>query len=487
MFMTAIVLWCTSRWLGARSGDADRISLLRSTSPLLRALQRLQVEECARAGAALDAAASGALAPAGSANSGGPAGAGGPGGPGGPGGLCAAQLAPGTQELRTLQMRLGSQPEAAALRVDAGGRRCRQLRVFLRISPVTASWSGAGRVLSWRKEQVVLASLQGLREALPPLATVGVARINVTVLFDGLSAHPELLKAWRELVAEALLGSNSEAQGLPLGSLLSLRFLHVAGGAFSGNRGTNLVQFGLARSDPCFGQPAADRGDAAGINLRVGAVEAAVAAEAALPVEASSSGDGLWETVGSLGSASAAQCGADDGGDTMFYFVEDDYIHLPTALAELAQTLLNPWLDGSAPPDFLTLMDPPERLTRGRDEADYGRATLFGGALRVWRTVQSSTMTFAGTCRSVRAILPHMEKEAPYDHGIWLELRRRGFSLVGPMPALALHAVAAPELSWYSPAELGWCGIVWCMREEFRRAIRATDAGGLLLRANASN
>jgi len=80
-----------------------------------------------------------------------------------------------------------------------------------------------------------------------------------------------------------------------------------------------------------------------------------------------------------------------------------------------------------------------------------------------------------------------MEKEAPYDHGIWLELRRRGFSLVGPMPALALHALAAPELSWYSPADLGWCGIVWCMREEFRRAIRATDAGGLLLRANASN
>ena len=477
MCITTIVLWCASRWIGASSSGAGGVSLLHSASPLLRTMQRLQVEECSQAGTALDAAASGASAPAASSSSG---------GPGGPGDLCAAQLAPGAQELRTLQTRLGSQPEAAALRVDAGGRHCRQLRVFLRISPVSASWSGAGRILRWRKEQVVLASLQGLRKALPPLAAVGVARINVTVLFDGLSAHLELLKAWRELVAEALLGSNGEAQSMPLGSLLSLRFLYIPIGTYSGNRGTNLVQFGLARSDPCFRQPTADGGDAAGLNLRVGALEAAVAAEAALPVVASRSGDGLWETVGSLGGASPAQCGADDGGDTLFYFVEDDYIHLPTALAELAQTLLNPWLDGSAPPDFVTLMDPPERLTRGRDEADYGGATLFGGALRVWRTVQSSTMTFAGTCHGVRAILPLMEKEAPYDHGIWLELRRRGFSLVGPMPALALHAVAAPELSWYSPAALGWCGIVWCMREEFRRAIGASDAG-LMLRTNASN
>jgi hypothetical protein len=64
----------------------------------------------------------------------------------------------------------------------------------------------------------------------------------------------------------------------------------------------------------------------------------------------------------------------------------------------------------------------------------------------------------------VRAVLPTLEREAPFDHSMWLGLRRRGFRLVGPVPALALHAVAAPEHSWYAVGELGWCGLAWCLR-----------------------
>jgi len=480
---------------GGAPGAAARGAAPAAPPPLLSALRRLQVDECESAGAALEAA-SALASSASSASSAAAAG-------GGAAALCAAQLAPGAQPLRALEARLRTRA-APALRVDGGGARCRQLRLFLRVAPASASWSGAGRVLRWRKEQVVLAALQGLREALPPLAAVGVARVNVTVLFDGLAAHPPaLLDAWRELIAEALLGGGGGGAGGGRGSssgsssssssILSLRFLAVEGAAFSGNRGTNLVQFGLAREDPCFAAADAGFGDAASRELRATAADAAEAAAAVIVIEGGGSGEGGWITSGlaarSGGGGGAATggpaCGADDGAETLFYFVEDDYVHLPSALAELAQALLLPWLDGSAPPDFATLMDPPERLTRGREEADYGAATVLGGALRAWRTVQSSTMSFAGTCRSVRAALPLMERDAPYDLGIWLALRRRGFSLVGPTPALALHAVAAPELSWYSPAELGWCGIVWCMREQLTAGPSALGAG-LLRRANAS-
>jgi hypothetical protein len=497
-----LLLWRVSTGGGAGGalGAAARGAAPSVPPQMLSAMRRLQVEECASAGATLESAAL-AVAPT-DASAAGRA--------GGAGALCAAQLAPGAQPLRALEARLRTR-EAPALRVDvvgndasggggggggsgasrSGSARCRQLRLFLRVAPVSASWSGAGRVLRWRKEQVVLAALQGLREALPPLAAVGVARVNVTVLFDGLSAHPPaLLEAWRELIAEALLGGAAADGGAA--SILSLRFLAIASAKFSGNRGTNLVQFGLAREDPCFAAADAGLGDAASRELRASAAEAAEAAAAVTVLEGSGSAEGGWITAGaaSVSSAAAAAgsgavCGADDGAETLFYFVEDDYVHLPSALAELAQSLLLPWLDGSLPPDFVTLMDPPERLTRGREEADYGAATVLGGALRAWRTVQSSTMSFAGTCRSVRAALPLMERDAPYDLGIWLALRRRGLRLVGPTPALSLHAVAAPELSWYSPAELGWCGIVWCMREALRAGPSALDAG-ILRRANAS-
>ena len=423
-------------------------------SPLLAGLRRLQAEDCAAAGATLDAAAAAA--------------------DGGAEMLCDEQLSAGAQSLRALERNM---PRATELRVD-NEVRCRSLRIFFRIAPKSASWSGAGRILGWRKEDVVLAALQGLRDALPPLALVGISSVNITVIIDGLNNDADLLVTWRDLVLRSLFSG-----GLHHTFRLAIRFFSIARGAFSGNRGTNLVQFGIARQDICFSMHEHDR-DSVSRHLGEGAKEAAAAVAAARLFNPSNLPGGWW-TIASGGDrdsrthqegheCESAKPGHSHPDDSLFYFVEDDYIHLPSALAELAQTLLLPWLDGSAPPDFLTLMDPPERLTRGREEADYGSVTVLGGSMRQWRTVQSSTMSFAGTCAKLRAVLPTLEREAPFDHSMWLGLRRRGFSLVGPVPALALHAVAAPDHSWYALGELGWCGLVWCLRDKFVRNVNAS-------------
>jgi hypothetical protein len=420
-------------------------------SQLLVGLRRLQAEDCAAAGATLDAAAAAAD---GSAKM-----------------LCDAQMSAGAHSLRALER---SVPRATELRVD-NKVRCRSLRIFFRVAPRSVSWSGAARILNWRKEDVVLAALQGLRDALPPLALVGVGRVNVSVIFDGLGDDDGLLVSWRDLVLRSFFSG-----GLPRDLRLAVRFFSVARGAFSGNRGTNLVQFGLARQDECFVLHEGDR-DSVSRQLGDSAEEAAAAAAAARLFNPSGLAGGWWTTSGDgrdsnrrSNACDSAESGTPHPDDSLFYFVEDDYIHLPSALAELAQALLLPWLDGSAPPDFLTLMDPPERLTRGREEADYGSVTVLGGSMRQWRTVQSSTMSFAGTCAKLRAMLPTLEREAPFDHSMWLGLRRRGFSLVGPVPALALHAVAAPDHSWYTLGELGWCGFVWCLRDKFVRNVNAS-------------
>jgi hypothetical protein len=85
-----------------------------------------------------------------------------------------------------------------------------------------------------------------------------------------------------------------------------------------------------------------------------------------------------------------------DDGD-LVYFVEDDYLHLPEALGTLiAAGNELPW----AP--YFTLYDCPDRYTRS-DDADGGRARVFIGGGRHWRTVESTTHTFAARARVIRA------------------------------------------------------------------------------------
>jgi hypothetical protein len=85
-----------------------------------------------------------------------------------------------------------------------------------------------------------------------------------------------------------------------------------------------------------------------------------------------------------------------DDGD-LVYFVEDDYLHLPEALETLiAAGNELPW----AP--YFTLYDCPDRYTRS-DDADGGRARVFIGGGRHWRTVESTTHTFAARARVIRA------------------------------------------------------------------------------------
>ena len=249
------------------------------------------------------------------------------------------------------------------------------------------------------------------------------ARVDVTVIYDGLQSDAPRAAAWRAAVDELLTG------GWPRGAFpVALR--HVAAsdsGPAVGNRATSLLQYRLLRELPC-------------------AAAAAAAAEAA------------------------------DVEHPRVYLLEDDYVHAPSALAEMLEVLALPWLDGSAPARFVTPFDHPDRLHLGGLNAE--AAFIRGGARRAWRSQSSTTMTFAARCADLARVLPTLEALAPNDLLIWTRLQwtrlagvilgeRPENRLVGPTTSLAIHTTLL-DVPYYAPPRTGyasWCALVLCLRD----------------------
>jgi hypothetical protein len=185
------------------------------------------------------------------------------------------------------------------------------------------------------------------------------------------------------------------------------------------------------------------------------------------------------------------------------YFVEDDYIHAPSALAELVDVLTLASLDGAPPPAFATLTDYPDRLTFGAADVGAGAVTVTGSTRRHWRTLPSTTMTFAARCSEVLRALPVMEAAAPHDQDMWHSLLwwraagavlgQRSERLVGPMPSLAIHATDtyysffAPPLEVWGGGGSGalaltsWCGLATCLRDSAVQLLAAHAPAALPL------
>lgn len=306
------------------------------------------------------------------------------------------------------------------------------LHLFFRVSVAEKSWSGAWRFMGWSKLDIAISAAYSLRVALETLiqgddsALAPPSLVNITILYDGLQGKDKQLDAWINIMT-AIFTTASEKRG---SGSTEVYLSHVPVTLRdTGNRGTNLLQFALLRKLDC----------ARGI------------------------------TTGLLS-------------DPVVYFVEDDYIHAPTALIELLEALTIPAIDGSSPPHFAMLYDHPDRSTFGKGDVAYGATTVYGLTRHHWRTVPSSTMTFAARCTTLGSVLPIMEDYAPRDQEMWhrllmwsfagLPLAQSSIRLVAPVPSLAIHATEK-HFSLFSPPQFrlgglsltSWCGLATCLKE----------------------
>jgi len=140
--------------------------------------------------------------------------------------------------------------------------------------------------------------------------------------------------------------------------------------------------------------------------------------------------------------------------DVFVYFVEDDYLHLP-ASAEILR-------EGLAISHYVSLYDHSDKYDSGalRNRNPY---VVDGGELtRVvrtpsvhWKLTNSTTMTFAAKVATLREDAKIWEKHTrgpvPGDFPAFLELARKGRSLITPIPGSATHcepAFASPGIDW---------------------------------------
>jgi hypothetical protein len=137
--------------------------------------------------------------------------------------------------------------------------------------------------------------------------------------------------------------------------------------------------------------------------------------------------------------------------DTVIYFVEDDYLHLPNA-----RTVL---LEGLERADYVTLYTHPDKFIPaskggnpkiGDDGAELSK--VFRTQHSYFQLTNSTTMTFAtklGTLREDKHIISrHCQGMYPTDYQMFLDLAdNAGRSLIQPIPTQATHV----ESAWLSP------------------------------------
>ena len=131
------------------------------------------------------------------------------------------------------------------------------------------------------------------------------------------------------------------------------------------------------------------------------------------------------------------------------YFLEDDYLHLKDALSVL--------IDGfklkNGENDYITLYDHPDKYDTNHICYYYmkKKTHVFLGEKTHWKTAFSTTMTFASkvsTLKSDEKVWRKWTKtKHPYDFEIFLDLEKKGRSLLSPIPALSTHA----EVEYLSP------------------------------------
>lgn len=127
--------------------------------------------------------------------------------------------------------------------------------------------------------------------------------------------------------------------------------------------------------------------------------------------------------------------------DDSFYFVEDDYLHLPGSEEVL--------LEGLQIADYISLYDHPDKYTSLYKNGELCKVMLTPNSH--WKTTISTTMTFAGKTpqltRDYEIFEKYCQTNHPYDNEIFHELRRRSRTLITPLPGYSTHG----ETTWLTP------------------------------------
>jgi len=130
--------------------------------------------------------------------------------------------------------------------------------------------------------------------------------------------------------------------------------------------------------------------------------------------------------------------------ETVIYFIEDDYLHRPGWLEVL--------LEGIELADYATLYDHKDKYFLYPDLV----SRIFVSRSCHWRTVPSTTNTFAMRCKTLmRDLEIHRRfsagRKISADHEKFCHLQTLGTMLVSPMPGWATHAepeFASPCIDW---------------------------------------
>jgi hypothetical protein len=116
--------------------------------------------------------------------------------------------------------------------------------------------------------------------------------------------------------------------------------------------------------------------------------------------------------------------------DTLVYFVEDDYLHLPKA-----NKLLN---EGIQIADYVTLFDHPDKYVNGGEISKVIKTESSH-----WRYTISTCMTFATTVKTLKEDFEIWEKWTkdlhPHDHYVFLNLASKEKSLAVCLPGVTCH------------------------------------------------
>jgi hypothetical protein len=138
------------------------------------------------------------------------------------------------------------------------------------------------------------------------------------------------------------------------------------------------------------------------------------------------------------------------------YFVEDDYLHLPTS-----RTIL---LEGLTRAHYVTLYDHIDKYMLpvdggnpliGEERGEF--TVVFLTENSHWKLTNSTTMTFATTVATLRQDADIWKKYTsgnhPHDFECFIALRESGRTLASPIPGLSTHCEprwAAPLTDWQS-------------------------------------
>ena len=136
--------------------------------------------------------------------------------------------------------------------------------------------------------------------------------------------------------------------------------------------------------------------------------------------------------------------------NTIVYFVEDDYLHLPNARDILVEGM-------SVGSDYVALYDHPDKYINGNQGGnpfieDGGEVTkVYRSKSCHWKLTNSTTMTFASRVKTLKEDLGIIKTWTigtyPDDFKMFLELRENGRSLITPLPGYSTHG----ETKWLSP------------------------------------